>query len=49
MGEVYKMIPVLSEVKDMVDREKEKRKIESGKKNFTYSDLLVEKFKGNNK
>ena len=44
MGDVYKMIPVLSEVKDIVDRDKHKRTIESGKKKLTYSDLILEKF-----
>lgn len=44
MGEVYKMIPVTSEVKNLVDREKQKREIERGNKAITYSDLLKEKF-----
>lgn len=44
MGEVYKMIPVTSNVKLLIDREKQKREIERGNKPITYSELLKDKF-----
>jgi len=44
MSEVYKMVPVKSETKVMLERELRKMIVASGATKRTYDDLIKEKF-----